>query len=266
MRPPQGPWAEKKDSQGAGASPPRYRCFLPDLAGSRIGDRPHPGCQQPHEFGRRGARPPRPRARRSRAPPAERKGFEPLVPCGTHDFQSCTFGLSVISPELDHRLGRNHNRHGTKGGRFRRPPSFVGCSTESIPLATSWKMEDGRWKSEDGKERPAARRGGRSGGTSCGERGIRTPGMQSIHLISSQAPSTNSAISPEPGDEPRGGSAPARRDGDLRSRNAAKKSVRTCPHGAASTPPVTWRRWLSRASVAIRKNVSTAPAFGSDAP
>jgi hypothetical protein len=29
---------------------------------------------------------------------AEREGFEPSVPCDTHDFQSCTFGRSVISP------------------------------------------------------------------------------------------------------------------------------------------------------------------------
>src|SRR5262245_23771417 len=29
---------------------------------------------------------------------AERGGFEPPVPFSTHDFQSCTFGLSVISP------------------------------------------------------------------------------------------------------------------------------------------------------------------------
>ncbi len=31
---------------------------------------------------------------------AERVGFEPTVRFRTHDFQSCTFGLSVISPEL----------------------------------------------------------------------------------------------------------------------------------------------------------------------
>jgi hypothetical protein len=31
---------------------------------------------------------------------AEREGFEPSVPCGTHDFQSCTFGLSVTSPQV----------------------------------------------------------------------------------------------------------------------------------------------------------------------
>ena len=29
---------------------------------------------------------------------AEREGFEPSVPCDTHEFQSCTFGLSVTSP------------------------------------------------------------------------------------------------------------------------------------------------------------------------
>ncbi len=33
---------------------------------------------------------------------AEREGFEPSVPWwGTHAFQACTFGLSVISPEND---------------------------------------------------------------------------------------------------------------------------------------------------------------------
>jgi hypothetical protein len=28
----------------------------------------------------------------------EREGFEPSVPFGTHDFQSCPFGHSGISP------------------------------------------------------------------------------------------------------------------------------------------------------------------------
>jgi hypothetical protein len=31
---------------------------------------------------------------------AERGGFEPPVRCRTHDFQSCTIGLSVTSPEM----------------------------------------------------------------------------------------------------------------------------------------------------------------------
>ena len=29
---------------------------------------------------------------------AEREGFEPPVPFGTHDFQSCTFNRSVTAP------------------------------------------------------------------------------------------------------------------------------------------------------------------------
>ena len=37
---------------------------------------------------------------------AEGEGFEPSVPFSTHDFQSCTFGHSVIPPhEGQHRLG-----------------------------------------------------------------------------------------------------------------------------------------------------------------
>ena len=38
---------------------------------------------------------------------AERVGFEPTVRFRTHDFQSCTFGLSVISPG---QKGWNTNR------------------------------------------------------------------------------------------------------------------------------------------------------------
>ena len=49
-----------------------YRCSLPGLA----------------EFA----------ARSSRGFMAEGEGFEPSVGCPTHDFQSCTFGLSVTSP------------------------------------------------------------------------------------------------------------------------------------------------------------------------
>jgi hypothetical protein len=35
---------------------------------------------------------------------AEGEGFEPSVGCPTHDFQSCTFGLSVTSP-VKHPFG-----------------------------------------------------------------------------------------------------------------------------------------------------------------
>ena len=52
----------------------RYRCSLPGLAGF-TGRR-----WQDHKL-------------------AERKGFEPPVPFGTHDFQSCTFDHSVTSPD-----------------------------------------------------------------------------------------------------------------------------------------------------------------------
>src|ERR1700761_2757842 len=35
---------------------------------------------------------------------AEREGFEPSVPCDTHDFQSCSFGHSDTSPNTTHNL------------------------------------------------------------------------------------------------------------------------------------------------------------------
>src|SRR5690349_4428922 len=42
---------------------------------------------------------------------AEREGFEPSVPFGTHDFQSCSFGHSDISPSEPGawRRGRDSN-------------------------------------------------------------------------------------------------------------------------------------------------------------
>ena len=32
---------------------------------------------------------------------AEKEGFEPPVPCGTHAFQACTIGHSVIPPDVE---------------------------------------------------------------------------------------------------------------------------------------------------------------------
>ena len=61
---------EKRRSRAPGLAD--YRCSLPGLA----------------EFA----------AQPSRGFMAEREGFEPSVGCPTHDFQSCTFGLSVTSP------------------------------------------------------------------------------------------------------------------------------------------------------------------------
>ena len=62
-----------------------YRCSLPGLAGFTAPSPWGPVITLP----RGGAR-----ALRM----AERKGFEPLVRCRTHDFQSCTFVHSVTSP------------------------------------------------------------------------------------------------------------------------------------------------------------------------
>jgi hypothetical protein len=65
----------------------RYRCSLPGLA----------------EF----------TGRRWQDHKAERKGFEPPVPFGTHDFQSCTFDHSVTSPggvRLPCSLGSRHRQ------------------------------------------------------------------------------------------------------------------------------------------------------------
>ncbi len=39
---------------------------------------------------------------------AERKGFEPPVPCGTHAFQARTIGHSVIPPDVETtKVGEN---------------------------------------------------------------------------------------------------------------------------------------------------------------
>jgi hypothetical protein len=58
----------------------RYRCFLPDLAGFTAVASPGTiNVTQGLEA-------------------AEGEGFEPSVPFSTHDFQSCTFGRSVIPP------------------------------------------------------------------------------------------------------------------------------------------------------------------------
>ena len=46
------------------------------------------------------------------SPMAEREGFEPPVPLGTHDFQSCTFNHSVTAPG-DSSATRNPDIHAT---------------------------------------------------------------------------------------------------------------------------------------------------------
>lgn len=51
---------------------------------------------------------------------AERAGFEPAVPFGTHDFQSCTFGLSVTSPCVPPSRPRSWRRARDSNPRYRR--------------------------------------------------------------------------------------------------------------------------------------------------
>lgn len=71
---------------------------------------------------------------------AEREGFEPSVPLlkGTHDFQSCTFVHSVISPRLFHGGESEIRTHEAKNSptRFRgerfRPLSHLSAL---IPLS-----------------------------------------------------------------------------------------------------------------------------------
>ena len=80
----------------------------------------------------------------------ERVGVEPTVPCGTHDFQSCPFGHSGISPFLKRTLGGSFKSPATNavkqslpsltrilrrtlGGSFKSPAtSAVGQSPPSL--------------------------------------------------------------------------------------------------------------------------------------
>ena len=70
-----------------------YRCFLPDLAEFTTNPvtrtRPSTTISSLNSESSSG----------TSCNVAEREGFEPSVACATHDFQSCTFGHSVTSPE-----------------------------------------------------------------------------------------------------------------------------------------------------------------------
>ena len=89
--------AKKKAPPHAGH---RYRCSLPGLA----------------EF----------TGRRWQDHKAERKGFEPPVPFGTHDFQSCTFDHSVTSPG-GVRLPSSIDLHPGRG-----PLLFLNLSSKNL--------------------------------------------------------------------------------------------------------------------------------------
>ena len=91
------PMAKKKAPPHAGH---RYRCSLPGLAGFT--------------------------GRRWQDHKAERKGFEPPVPFGTHDFQSCTFDHSVTSPG-GVRLPSSIDLHPGRG-----PLLFLNLSSKNL--------------------------------------------------------------------------------------------------------------------------------------
>ena len=77
--------------------------------------------------------------------PAEREGFEPSVLLSTHDFQSCTFGLSVTSPVSGIRalLTTNKNPNKTQQkpmaerGGFEPPVARTTLDFESSTLNRS---------------------------------------------------------------------------------------------------------------------------------
>lgn len=72
-------------------------------------------------------------------PMAEREGFEPSVPLGTHDFQSCTFNHSVTAPG-DSSATRNPDIHTTVASfrTWRSSQPFVA----SVPLAPTKHFTD----------------------------------------------------------------------------------------------------------------------------
>ena len=79
----------KGDDQGPHTRHCRYRCFLPDLAEFTA---------SPLQKALVIKNIPAAGAGGMKGQLAERVGFEPTVPCDTHEFQSCTIGLSVTSP------------------------------------------------------------------------------------------------------------------------------------------------------------------------
>ena len=111
----------------------RYRCFLPDLAEFTMDSvtRTRPSTTDSSVVRSHDVL----SSRAHGADMAEREGFEPSVACATHDFQSCTFGHSVTSPEhvgshegavadsVRWRRGGDSNpRYGMTAQRISNPP------------------------------------------------------------------------------------------------------------------------------------------------
>jgi hypothetical protein len=70
---------------------------------------------------------------------AEKEGFEPSVRCRTHDFQSCTFGLSVTSPlgaNLQRRELYKQSAH-FESGKFNEPAKKSQAKTSAADKSTA---------------------------------------------------------------------------------------------------------------------------------
>ena len=178
----------------------RYRCSLPGLAG--FTDFASPGTISPKKMKPSFS----PRDLRSFA---EREGFEPSVPCGTHDFQSCTFGLSVTSPDAGWVTGPPAGH-----------PTQLRCRWVKRPTVL-----------RRGKPACAFRIGPRIGGRARpyrlgGERGIRTPGTLA-GTSDFESGAFNQAL-------------PSLQMFQVR--NLAKNSLRIAAHSPARTPAVTSMR------------------------
>jgi hypothetical protein len=174
---------------------------------------------------------------------AERAGFEPAVPFDTHDFQSCTFGHSVISPGLKRSARRD------------------GGAAVALPLRSLVRP---RGRAGARRVLPSRRSGPAIVRVEaiCGERGIRTPGTLA------GTPDFESGAFDQLCHLSKG---PVRLDGHRHEflegvRSAAKNRRSRAAHSSLSTPSTTCTRWFSRGSSSMRYRVRTAPAFGLGQP
>ena len=218
----------------------RYRCFLPDLAGfaATTVTRTRPSTTTSSSrwyldpttssILARAAGDSR-REHRAGIDMAEREGFEPSVACATHDFQSCTFGHSVTSPDhVD-------------------PLRALPSTLPGLP------RQGGEWVHEtDMAER---------GGFEPPVRDDRTTDFESAAFVHSatspggvsrvtgrrRLPVKRCQVSVGGGLDAAAARA-ALRAAFFRWRMPWKKDRRRSPQRSASTPAVTGKRWLRRAS------------------
>ena len=106
---------------------------------------------------------------------AEREGFEPSVACTTHDFQSCTFSLSVTSP----RPVRNAHNVERSFARPRYQVALTEAAKRNVLENTHWlaQMTEHQFASAKKRERR--------------ERDSNPRWSRPHDMISSQAPSAS---------------------------------------------------------------------------